>query len=189
MPHADSPTCSTGLIQTRRWQRRYSCPPLYSPSSLYASAGGPPTHTATSPLLLTCHQSRCPEKPPSGALLFPTFPLSFRPESPSGFEPLWRGVMFTPLLRGLCCRLGQASCCSSNSIVLNGDVGRIKLVIFQAWSVLGRYAIRECKAVKKRRVEKENRSSAVLCICSPAECSASVSIRSVGEHNLSPTVI
>lgn len=32
-------------------------------------------------------------------------------------------------------------------------------------------------------MEKENRSSAVLCICSPAECSASVSIKSAGERN------
>ncbi|KAK5857463.1 hypothetical protein PBY51_010710 [Eleginops maclovinus] len=115
------------------------------PSHPHCNGSNHPHHSS-----LPVIRAAAPEKPPSCTLLFHTFPLSFRPMSRSGFEPLCRGVMFTPLLHGLCCRLGQASCCSSNSIVLNGDVGRIKLVIFQAWSVLGRYVIRECKAVKKK---------------------------------------
>lgn len=117
----------------------------------------PPTlqeQQPASPLLLTCHQSCCPERLCVASLqascplssfnfLFHAFPHSFKPLSPPGFKRFWRGVMFTLPLRGLCYRLGQASCCSSNSIALNGDIGRIKLVIFQAWSVLGQYAIRE----------------------------------------------
>lgn len=61
--------------------------------------------------------------------------------------------MFTPLLRRPCCRPGQAGCCSSNSIGLNGDVGCIKPVIFQAWSVLGQYTKGECEAVTENKVE------------------------------------
>lgn len=111
----------------------------------------PQLHQPTSPLLLTCHQSHCPGRLSSAnlrslhpTLLFHAFPTPSDLVSPPGFERLCQGFMFTLLLHRLCCRLGQASCCSSNSIVLNGDVGRIKLVIFQGWSVLGRYAIREC---------------------------------------------
>lgn len=124
--------------------------------SLSASPGGPPTHTATaatqqsssphlSSELLPWMPVQCkPEKSSFLSSFISPFPHSFRPLSPSWFEPLWWGVMFTLLPHRLRCRPGQASCCSSNSVVLNGDVGRIKLVIFQARSVLGRYAIREC---------------------------------------------
>lgn len=148
MPHADSPTCSMGLIQTRQggWQRRSARPP----SSLSASPGGPPTHTAAAATRSSPLHLRLLPLPPSS---FTLVPRSFRPPSPSGFEPLWRGVMFTPLLHRLDCRPGPASCCSSNSIVLNSDVGRIKLVIFQAWSVLVRQP-----SGSVRRLQKGKRS-------------------------------
>lgn len=150
MPHADSPTCSTGLIQTHRgwWQRRLDCPPSFS-LSLLASPGGPPTHTAAAPTNRSSSPYLSSELLNWEVSLLYSF-LSLFFSSPSDLclrlasSPLWWGVMFTLLLHRLCCRPGQASCCSSNSVMLSGDAGRIKLVIFQAWSVLGRYTIREC---------------------------------------------
>lgn len=161
MPHADSPTCSMGLIQTHQgwWQHRYGCSPFFSTLSLSAYPAGPPTHTmrltnqSSSPYLSSeplpwisvwsvwCKPEKCTSL--NQFCLCHSFHTHTDLVSPPGFKTLWQEVMFTPLLHRLCCRLGQASCCSSNSIVLNADVGRIKLVIFQAWSVLGQYAIRE----------------------------------------------
>ena len=82
-----------------------------------------------------------PERPPSllfNFTLFPDLCLRF------GLNPFDEGLCSHCSSTGSAAGPGQASCCSSNSVVLNGDVGRIKLVIFQAWSVLGRYAIGEC---------------------------------------------
>lgn len=72
MPHADSPTCSVGLIQTRAGAGDSADRPALSPACLLlfffcASPGGPPTHAAGAassqlPLLLTCHQNRRPER-------------------------------------------------------------------------------------------------------------------------------
>lgn len=125
-----------------------------------------------------------PEKPPCFALLFHAL---LRPLSPSWFEPLWWGVMFTPLLHRLCCRPGQASCCSSNSVMLNSDVGCIKLVIFQAWSVLGRCmpsgSVRRLK--KKSKVEWKKKTEALLfCVFFPRlNVRRLFPLKSVGEQN------
>lgn len=116
------------------------------PTHPHCNSSNRPVHFSL-PVIRVAALSACPAQTWEASFLYSfisRFPHSFRPLSPSWFEPLWWGVMFTLLLHRLCCRPGQASCCSSNSVVLNGDVGRIKHVIFQAWSVLGRYAIREC---------------------------------------------
>lgn len=118
---------------------RPALPPCL-PSFLSASSGGPPTHAAASKrasnrVLFSLPVIRVAALP----LLF-YFPLSPQNSVSSlGLNPFDEGVMFTPPLHRLRREPRDGpSCCSSNSVVLDGDVGRIKHVIFQAWSVLGR---------------------------------------------------
>ena len=180
MPHADPPTCSMGLIQTRRLlvTALVGLPSLLSAFLSFPCPGGPPTHShsagtnQSSPFLsselLPCMSVWSePEKLP-----FPSERLYSSTFCFSNFVRTFVSVfVWTPFDEGLCSHgcstgpaAGQASCCSSNSPVLDGDVGRIKLVIFQAWSVLGRYAIRERQEVKKEKskVEWKKKTEALL---------------------------
>ncbi|CAB1429568.1 unnamed protein product [Pleuronectes platessa] len=94
MPHADPPTCSMGLIQTRRLlvTALVGLPSLLSASSPFACPGGPPTHPLTS-----SSSSSSSDQP---VVSLPVVRAAAMPR----------------------CKPGQAGCCSSNSTVLDGDL-------------------------------------------------------------------
>lgn len=137
MPHADSPTCSMGLIQTRRAGDSASRPAL-SPACLLLPFCLPwwPTHPhcnsgkepvlSSLPVIRVAALKDCPVQTREASVLYFLYFCARKP--------------FDEGLCSHCCSAGSVAGLgtgSTNSVVLNGGVGRIGLVIFQAWSVLG----------------------------------------------------
>lgn len=110
-------------------------PPFLLPAVFFLPplVAHPPTlqQQPNSPLLLTCQQSCGPERLSGSnprSLLFLNFLYFYG----------WN--LFDERLCSHCCSAGSVGGSwmgSRNSVLLNGDVGRIGLVIFQAWLVLG----------------------------------------------------
>lgn len=133
-----------------------ACLPLFLPPLVaHPPASAAILWRATTLLILTCHQSSYAESLPTWkstsfkerfSPFIPLFPFLQTSVSSWLWTLLTRGYVHTapPWALVLCCSLGKTSCYSCNSIVLSGDVGHIKLVIFQGWSVLGQCAIGEC---------------------------------------------